>query len=100
MPDKKIADQHHATFENIRHVDADGNEYWLARELADVLDYSQYRHFLPVVERAKEACRNSGHPVRDHIEDYLTMVDADAGSKHQADRKRQEEAGEEVTTNH
>lgn len=75
MPNRKIAAQHHATFENLRHIDAEGNEYWLARQLADVLDYSQYRHFLPVVERAKEACRNSGHPVEDHIEDILTMVD-------------------------
>lgn len=88
MPDKKIAAQHHATFENIRHIDTEGNEYWLARELADVLDYSQYRHFLPVVERAKEACRNSGHPVKDHIEDILTMVDIGSGAKREVEDYR------------
>ena len=60
MTDKRITKQHHATFENIRHMDNDGNEFWLARQLASVLDYSQYRHFLPVIDRAKEACRNSG----------------------------------------
>ena len=59
MTDKRIATQHHATFESIRNVDADSNDYWLARPLSRVLDYSEYRHFLPVVERAREACRNS-----------------------------------------
>ena len=43
----RIALQHHATFESIRQLDADGNEYWSARKLAKVLDYSEYRHFLP-----------------------------------------------------
>ena len=54
MPDKSVAHQHHATFEGIRHVDDEGNEFWLARPLGKVLDYSEYRHFLPVVERARE----------------------------------------------
>jgi len=78
---KHIAEQHHATFESIRHLDDDGNEYWHARQLAVVLEYSQYRHFLPVLERAKEACRNSGQDVADHIEDVLTMVEIGSGAK-------------------
>lgn len=78
-----IANQHHQTFEGIRQVDADGNEYWLARQLAKVLEYSEYRHFLPVVERAKEACRNSGHPEEDHFEDVLDMVEIGSGAKRQ-----------------
>jgi DNA-damage-inducible protein D len=88
MPDKSIAQQHHATFESIRHLDDTGNEFWLARQLATVLDYSQYRHFLPVVERAKEACRNSGQAVEDHIEDVLTMVDIGSGAKRQVEDVR------------
>ena len=85
MADKRIALQHHATFEGIRHIDADGNEFWLARQLASVLDYSQYRHFLPVIERAKEACLHSGQPVADHIEDVLTMVDIGSGARRQVE---------------
>ncbi|EGV19825.1 DNA damage-inducible protein D [Thiocapsa marina] len=85
MTDKRIAQQHHATFEGIRHVDADDNEFWLARQLANVLDYSQYRHFVPVIERAKDACRNSGQAVADHIEDVLTMVDIGSGAKRQVE---------------
>ena len=85
MTEKSIAKQHHATFESLRHVDESDNEYWLARQLAEVLDYSQYRHFIPVVERAKEACRNSGQRVSDHIEDVITMVDIGSGAKRQVE---------------
>ncbi len=81
MPDKKIAAQHHATFENIRHIDAEGNEYWLARQIAKVLEYSEFRHFQPVIERAREACLNSAQPVVDHFEDVLAMVDIGSGAK-------------------
>lgn len=81
MTDQRIVDQHHATFESIRQIDDEGNEFWLARHLAKVLEYSEYRHFQPVIERAKEACRNSGHPVADHFEDVLDMVDIGSGAK-------------------
>ena len=81
--DKLIADQHHQTFEGIRQFDAEGNEYWTARQLARVLEYSEYRHFLPVIERAREACRNSGHPEADHFEDVLDMVEIGSGAKRQ-----------------
>lgn len=81
MTNKHIATQHHATFEGIRHVDDEGNAFWQARALTKVLDYSEYRHFLPVVERAREACNNSGQPLEDHIEDVLTMVEIGSGAK-------------------
>lgn len=61
-------------FEQIRKVDNKGNEYWSARDMAKVLEYSEYRHFLPVIERAKESCNNSGLQVTDHFEDILEMV--------------------------
>jgi len=80
---KPIADRHHQTFEGIRQFDAKGNEYWTARQLARVLEYSEYRHFLPVIERAREACRNSGHPEADHFEDVLDMVEIGSGAKRQ-----------------
>lgn len=74
-------DMHHKTFESIRQTDADGNEYWLSRQLGRVLEYSEYRHFQPVLERAKEACQNSGHPIADHFEDFLEMVEIGSGAK-------------------
>ncbi|WP_028081149.1 DNA damage-inducible protein D [Solimonas soli] len=80
MTDKKISNQHQATFDGIRQADESGNEYWSARELAKVLEYSEYRHFLPVIERARLACQTSGQKVADHFEDVLGMVEIGSGA--------------------
>ena len=50
-----------------------------------MLEYSEFRHFLPVVERAKEACNNSGHSVADHFEDYLEEIEHGKGAKQKYD---------------
>jgi len=68
-------------FEDIRHTSAEGAEHWLARELAPVLEYVQYRNFLQVVDKAKEACRISGHAVADHFADVSKMVDIGSGAQ-------------------
>ncbi len=83
MANKRVVNEHHQTFESIRQFDEEGHELWLARQLAKVLEYSEYRHFQPVIERAKDACRNSGHPVDDHFEDILDMVEIGSGAKRQ-----------------
>lgn len=72
--------EHHQPFEEIKQVDDDGIEYWSARDLAKTLEYSEYRHFTPVIEKAKEACSNSGHDVEDHFEDVLDMVKIGSGA--------------------
>lgn len=79
--ESQVTEQHHATFESIRQTGAQADEYWQARALAKVLDYSEYRHFLPVLERAREACRNSGQSIQDHFEDVLEMVDIGSGAR-------------------
>jgi DNA-damage-inducible protein D len=81
MSREDIIQQHHVTFESLRLIDEDGNEYWQARQLSKVLEYSEYRHFLPVIEKAKEACVQSGNRVEDHFEDILEMVDIGSGAK-------------------
>ena len=68
-------------FEQILKIDNKGNEYWSARDMAKILEYSEYRHFLPVIEKAKEACKNSGQRGSDHFEEVLDMVEI--GSKAQ-----------------
>jgi DNA-damage-inducible protein D len=73
----------YGVFEGIRLHDDNGNEYWLARSLANVLEYSEYRHFLPVVEKAKQACLSSGHAIENHFEDILEMVPIGSGAKRQ-----------------
>lgn len=88
MTGKKISNQHHATFENIKQHDADGNEYWLARELAPLLDYPQWRNFLPVLDKAREACRNSGQPVDDHFADLRKMVEIGSGAQRELEDVR------------
>jgi DNA-damage-inducible protein D len=46
-------------FENIKHIDEDGKEYWYARELQKVLNYTEWRKFKQVINKAKEACIKS-----------------------------------------
>lgn len=80
--------QHQATFNGIRHVGDDGNEYWMARQLARVLEYSEYRHFAPVIERAKQASQASGQRVTDHFEDLLGMVEIGSGAQREVEDVR------------
>ena len=55
-------------FENIKYIDDSGTEYWYARELSKVLEYKDQRNFLKVLNKAKEACRNSGFNENTYIE--------------------------------
>lgn len=78
---KDITKQKLSVFEQIKKTDEAGNEFWSARDLGKVLEYSEYRHFIPAIERAKEACRNSGQQVKDHFEDILEMVSIGSGAQ-------------------
>ncbi len=78
---KETAPIQQTIFEQLKRLDDAGNEFWSARELSKVLEYSEYRHFLPVIERAKEASTNSGYQVADHFEDMLDMVTIGSGAK-------------------
>jgi DNA-damage-inducible protein D len=84
----KISRQHQATFDGIRHVGDDGNEYWLARQLAPVLEYPQWRNFLPVLEKAREACRTSGQQVADHFAVIRKMVEIGSGAQREVEDVR------------
>jgi len=57
------------TFEDIKHVDEKGIEYWYARELQIVLDYKEWRKFENVINKAKDACENSGISAFEHFVD-------------------------------
>lgn len=73
------------TFESIKHINEDGQEYWLARELQPVLEYTQWRRFSDAIERAKLACKNSGFEIKDHFADVGKMVDIGSGAEREID---------------
>lgn len=65
---KEIGDRYtNNTFENIKHIDEYGNEYWYARELSKVLEYKDWRNFLKVLNKSKDACKNSGFNIDEQL---------------------------------
>lgn len=68
-------------FEQAKRINEYDVEFWTARDLYKILEYSEYRHFLPVVEKAKEAAANSGAVVHNHFEDILEMVTIGSGAQ-------------------
>jgi DNA-damage-inducible protein D len=73
------------TFEGHAQKTDSGIEYWLARDLQDLLGYSEWRNFTAVVSKAKTACELSGHAVSDHFVDVNKMVDLGSGSQRDID---------------
>lgn len=82
---KRLTKKTMSLFESIKHVDENGVEYWTSRSLWKVLEYTEYRHFLPVIEKAKIACKNSGLNIEDHFEDILEMVGIGSGAERELD---------------
>ena len=69
------------TFEDIKHIDGNGNEYWSARELQKILQYTQWRRFDEVIEKAKIACNSSNYKVSDHFAGVGKMIEIAKGGK-------------------
>ena len=65
----------HGDFEQLVHVEEEtGVEFWLARDLQEILDYQTWRRFEEVVQKAITACENSGYEPRDHFAEVGKMV--------------------------
>ena len=65
---KKIEDRYTSNiFEKIKRIDDYENEYWYARELSKVLEYKDWRNFLKVLNKAKDACKNSGFNIDEQL---------------------------------
>jgi DNA-damage-inducible protein D len=69
------------SFEGIKHISEDGNEFWYARELAGVLEYVEWRNFVKVLERAMLACKNSGYEINCDFVEVNKIVEAGATAK-------------------
>ena len=61
-------------FEDIKHIDEYGNEYWSARELQLILNYKEWRKFSNVINKAKIACNNSNFVVSEHFVQIDKMI--------------------------
>ena len=64
---EKIKEYSNKSFEDIKHMDENGIEYWYARELMKILEYKQWRRFENVIDKAKQACENSDISAFEHF---------------------------------
>lgn len=71
------------TFESIKHIDDQGNEFWSARELYLLLDYSEWRNFTKVIDKAMKACESSHIKVSSHFVEANKMVQLGVGTQRQ-----------------
>ena len=79
--ENELLNPNKTVFEQIKETDNNGNEFWTARKLSKILEYAEFRNFLPVIERAKDACRNSSQSVENHFVDFHEMVGIGSGAK-------------------
>ena len=80
-----MSGQADSLFEQIRHTNEHGEEYWKARELLKILEYNEFRFFKPVVLKAIKACVKSGFPSPDHFVEVHDMIEIGKGGKRKVD---------------
>lgn len=70
-----------SVFENIRHINEYGQEFWYARELQEALEYARWENFANAIERARVACEASNNAASDHFREVTKMVEAGVSHK-------------------
>jgi DNA-damage-inducible protein D len=81
----EIDKQHHATFESIRQKTSEGSEFWYARDLQPILDYSSWDKFRAVIQKAITACEKAGQIPDDHFSQMVKMVQIGSGAQREVD---------------
>lgn len=82
--EKQTITKLNSSFEEFAY-EQDGIEYWLARELQELLGYADWRNFLNAIDRAKESCKTSGEAVSDHFVDVNKMIELGKGGQRKVD---------------
>lgn len=82
---KKVIVRLHASFEELVQKDEDGGEYWLARDLQELLGYAKWENFSKVIDKAITACQGSGYDPQDHFLDVRKMVELGSGATRAVD---------------
>jgi DNA-damage-inducible protein D len=80
MDSREIEKKSNETFGSIRKVAGNGQEFWLARDLQPILDYSSWDKFKRVINKAMTACEKSKQPVENHFSQVGKMVDLGSGA--------------------
>lgn len=81
MSDLTIPPSVSSPFDQIRRTREDGTEFWSARELAQAMQYDQWRNFVAAIERARVSVRNQGYSVADHLAGASKMVTIGSGAE-------------------
>ena len=82
---KDIEKYSETIFENIKHIDADGNEFWYARELQSILEYKRWDKFKNVINTAINACKNSNNLEKNHFSQVGKLINIAKGAKRKID---------------
>jgi DNA-damage-inducible protein D len=77
---KEVVTRLNKGFEEAAHIEQN-IEYWMARDIQELLEYNDWRNFLNVIEKAKVACKNSGQPIQNHFGDVTKMVQLGSGGE-------------------
>lgn len=72
-------------FEKIKHINEYNQEFWYARDLQKVLEYTEFNKFIPVIKKAMTACDQSGYEITDHFEEVSEMVSIGSGATRYVD---------------
>ena len=81
MSTKELIEYQEKTFDSIKHIDDNENEYWEARELMPLLEYSKWENFHKVIKRAMIACKTSNNNIQDHFPEVRKMVEIGSKTK-------------------
>ena len=82
--EKETINKLNKTFEQYAY-EQDGIEYWLARELQELLGYTDWRNFINAINKAKESCRTTAEAVSDHFVDVNKMIELGQGGQRKVD---------------